>query len=220
MTNIVDQTPGHAERVSAMPSSVTRRLLASAIAIIAARGYEAASVAAIARRSGLTTGAIYSRWTSKREMFIAAVEHIAEQRMAGLTADAAAGTGLVERHMGVGAGLPQSGRDDARSLWIEACVSAARDPELRETVGHLLEDEAKALGRVVADAKAGGAVDPALSTEAIAVLCQAVEFGFHLMDRVQTPSRDIPSDADMDALMSRLYSALAPPSPNGHPTAD
>ena len=40
------------------------------------------------------------------------------------------------------------------------------------------------------------------------------------MDRVQAPSRDIPSDADMDALMSRLYSALGPPSPNGHPTAD
>ena len=220
MTDLVDQTVSDAEQVSVMPSGMTRRLLASAIAIIADRGYEAASVAAIARRSGLTTGAIYSRWASKREMFTAAVEHVAEQRMAGLTADAAAGTGLVERHMGVGAGMCQSGRDDARSLWIEACVSAARDPELRETVGHLLEEEAQTLGRIVTDAKAGGAVDPALSTEAIALLCQAAEFGFHLMDRVQTPSRDIPADADMDALMSRLYSALAPPSPNGHPTAD
>lgn len=220
MTNIVDQAPGHAERVSAMPSNVTRRLLASVVAVIAERGYEAASVAAIARRSGLTTGAIYARWTSKREMFIAAVEHVAEQRMAGLAADAAAGTGLVERHMGVGAGLLRSGSDDARSLWIEACVSAARDPELRETVGHLLEEEAKALGRITAEAKLGGAVDPALSTEAVAVLCQAVEFGFHLMDRVQTPPPDIPSSADMDALMSRLYSALAPPSPNGHPSTD
>ena len=218
MTNIVDQAPGHAERVSAMPSNVTRRLLASAIAVIAERGYDAASVAAIARRSGLTTGAIYARWVSKREMFIAAVEHVAEQRMAGLAADVAAGTSLVERHMGVGAGLLRSGSDDARSLWIEACVGAARDPELRETVGHLLEEEAKALGRITAEAKLGGAVDPALSTEAIALLCQAVEFGFHLMDRVQTPSRDVPSSADMDALMSRLHSALAPPSPNGHPT--
>lgn len=38
------------------------------------KGYEAARVADIARRSGLTTGALYARWLTKQELFLAAIE--------------------------------------------------------------------------------------------------------------------------------------------------
>ena len=41
---------------------VRRRLLVAATEVVAERGYDRAGVAEIARRAGLTTGAIYSRY--------------------------------------------------------------------------------------------------------------------------------------------------------------
>ena len=52
----------------------TQRLLASAVSEFGEHGYKSTTVAGIARRCHLTVGAIYSRWPSKRELFIAAVE--------------------------------------------------------------------------------------------------------------------------------------------------
>ena len=44
------------------------RLLDAAVTEIAERGPDRATVAAIARRAGLTTGALYARWPGKRDL--------------------------------------------------------------------------------------------------------------------------------------------------------
>ena len=49
------------------------RLLAAAAAEFAARGYAGARVAEIARRAGVTTGAIYSRYRGKTDLLAAAL---------------------------------------------------------------------------------------------------------------------------------------------------
>ena len=50
------------------------RLLAAAVDEFAARGYAGARVAEIARRAGVTTGAIYSRYRGKAELLAEAIE--------------------------------------------------------------------------------------------------------------------------------------------------
>ena len=210
MTRAASIEPRRTERAKGAPADVTRRLLDAAITVFAERGYEAATVAGIARKSGFTTGAIFSRWLTKREMFIAAVEHVAAQRMERLAAADASGAANGERRFGVGAGLASNGSDASGHLWIEACVAAAHDPELREIIGDLLEDEAAALAKTVADDKSAAALDPALDTDAIVVLLQAADLGFQLVRRAQKGNRDLPSDDRLDALMSRCFSGLAP----------
>src|SRR5436309_5769611 len=50
------------------------RLIDAAAAVFAERGYDRAGVQEIARRAGLTTGAIYSRFTGKAELLQAAIQ--------------------------------------------------------------------------------------------------------------------------------------------------
>jgi AcrR family transcriptional regulator len=60
---------------AASPSDVpTRdRLLEAAYELLAARGYQATTVQAVARRAGLTTGAIYANFGGKQELMVHAV---------------------------------------------------------------------------------------------------------------------------------------------------
>lgn len=54
-------------------------LLAAAFRVVAAKGYEAASVADIAKEAGYTKGALYSHFASKRDLFVAMVTGLNEQ---------------------------------------------------------------------------------------------------------------------------------------------
>jgi AcrR family transcriptional regulator len=65
------------------------RLLDAAAEVFAERGYERAGVAEIARRAGLTTGAIYSRYAGKAELLLDAIDqrtHEEIRRLLGGTA--------------------------------------------------------------------------------------------------------------------------------------
>ena len=53
---------------SAVQDELTERLLQAAAEVFAENGYEKAGVAEIARRAGVTTGAIYSRYSGKAEL--------------------------------------------------------------------------------------------------------------------------------------------------------
>src|SRR5262249_58690061 len=50
------------------------RLLEAAAAVFAEKGYDRAGVQEIARRAGMTTGAIYGRFRGKAELLRAAIE--------------------------------------------------------------------------------------------------------------------------------------------------
>ena len=65
---------------------ITDRLLAAAIEVFTERGIEKAGVALIARRAGLTTGAIYSRWEGKQDLLLDALDVVLMQQIAQLLA--------------------------------------------------------------------------------------------------------------------------------------
>ena len=54
---------------------LTHRLMHAAAEVFAEKGYEKAGVAEIARRAGVTTGAIYNRFGGKAELLLEAVDH-------------------------------------------------------------------------------------------------------------------------------------------------
>ncbi len=56
-------------------SELSDRLLEAAADLFAEKGYEQAGVAEIARRAGVTTGAIYSRYTGKADLLQDAVKN-------------------------------------------------------------------------------------------------------------------------------------------------
>jgi AcrR family transcriptional regulator len=62
------------------------RLLAAAAEVFASRGYHAASVDQVAERAGFTTGAVYSAFGSKEELFLGVVEEHMRRSVAAMEA--------------------------------------------------------------------------------------------------------------------------------------
>lgn len=72
------------------PSDSTRqRLLDAATEVFLEKGYEATRVAEIARRAGLTTGAIYGNFASKADLLTAALASVVDTALAASADDLA-----------------------------------------------------------------------------------------------------------------------------------
>ena len=188
--------------------NVTRRLLDAATLVFGEHGFEAARVADIARRCNLTTGAVYGRWPSKRELFLAVVEDMTPRRMAFLlrTADISA----EEKFEILGSNLLASGSNELRDFMLEACVIARRDDSMNADVAKSFEAEASVLAEMVVEGKAIGLIDEPVSSEAIVYFCQALGLGTHLMSGMETDSLRRPTEEAWNALMRRIIASVSP----------
>jgi AcrR family transcriptional regulator len=109
-------------------ASTKDRLLEAAAKVIARDGYQGARLADVAREAGLTTGAIYSNFRDKRELFLAAFDRV-QQLSQNLAVDE-------ENLEQVIASAPDGIRQFAESselqiLNLELALLGTRDPELR-----------------------------------------------------------------------------------------
>jgi len=198
---------------SVAASDATRdRLLDAAAAVFAEKGYDRAGVQEIARRAGLTTGAIYGRFTGKADLLQAAIEAhttdeldelFAQRRFEGHASDIlrTVGSHLVTNDC-------PDGDHAEGALLLEAFVAARRDPEVRSQLGRLIEDRASFLGELVEEAKVDGSIDPDLDTKSLVFFCHAVGLGFLLYDAI---SMSLPDAAPWEQLINRLVGAVAPP---------
>lgn len=141
-------------------------LIEAAFEEFSTRGYEAATVAGIAERAGVTTGALYAHFAGKLDLLLATV---------GL-----APIGDVLRSAGEIASLPRgeaaqrivrsmSARPDRRMLLLlDVIVVARRDPHVAEILRGGLESYLQAMTRANDDAVALGLIDPPLATDDLA----------------------------------------------------
>lgn len=199
-------------------SSLGDRLLDAAAAVFAERGYDRAGVAEIARRAGVTTGAIYSRYAGKAELLVAALDAHTTDELDSLFTDhhfrgraedvlAIAGSHLVQRAC-------DGDRDSA--LLTEAFIAARRDPAVAELIRSRVVERRDRLRAVIEAAKASGGISPELDTDVLVTFCHALGFGFLLLDAVEVP---LPAPGPWEQLIAHLISALAVP-PTAEPSPD
>jgi AcrR family transcriptional regulator len=140
-------------RVTAPAATTRERLIDAAADVIAEEGYDRAGVQEIARRAGLTNGAIYANFRDRSELLAEAIESglerllgqmdEAEPRRAGATAGQ-----VIEL---VGRTLALHTPDRSRTLVSEALAAARRDPDVGERVRQLLGTlETRVAGTVAA----------------------------------------------------------------------
>lgn len=189
--------------------STTQLLLDTAAEVFGKQGFSSARVADIARRCGLSTGAIYSRWLTKQELFLAVVERKAVQGAQTVFdwGESSASAWLAT----VGTQLPTPDADMDRSVLLEACVIARRDPTMFPDLARLLDIEATAMSGLIAAGKAAGEIDEALSTEAIVFACQSLGLGVRLAAAAAPGGERQPSEADWRALVARFIASIRPP---------
>jgi AcrR family transcriptional regulator len=194
------------------------RLIDAAARVFAEKGYDRAGVQEIARRAGLTTGAIYGRFQGKAELLQAAIESRTTDELDDLFASHAFDGHATDILRIVGSHLvtpPPDCDHDEGALLLEAFVAARRDAEVRESLQKLLDERARSLAELVETAKLDGSVDPNLDSESLVAFCHAVGLGFLLYDAIALA---MPEAQPWEQLITRLVAAIAPADQQGGAT--
>ncbi|MEJ5254164.1 MAG: TetR/AcrR family transcriptional regulator [Acidimicrobiales bacterium] len=186
------------------------RLVAAAAQVFAEKGYDGAGVAEIARRAGLTTGAIYSRFSGKAELLAAAIRSCTEEEFNQLFADHAFDGRATDLLRTVGSRLVTRTPQPGHALLLEAFVAARRDEEVARLLRSHLTERAERLATVVEASKADGLIDPAVDTRSIVHLAHAVGLGFLLFEAVGAAAPDVRSWED---LVGRVVASITPADP-------
>lgn len=202
MTDTADRSaPGRSA------SDETReRLRTAAAEVFAERGYEGAGVQEIARRAGLTTGAIYSRYSGKAELLAEAIRDQASPQLDALFATEEPEGKVADLLSRAGAHLISREPAAKDGVLLQAFVAARRDPELQALLRDHVARRTAVFHRLIDFAKSHGDVDPTLDTAAVAHLCQAIGFGFLVYEAIDAPK---PDPEAWQALIHRLIEAMA-----------
>jgi len=200
-------------RISAERAAAQRqRLVAAAIDAFAKDGYDATTVDAVCRASGLSKGSVYTYFATKEELFLAASEHVFEQRYAAMQQtwrDQPANTELDALLEAFATSLVGTQPAFLR-LWVEGFLVAGRIPELasmkasyHRRFGDLLMDVLTAEGNA-------SRLDKGLDARAAASHLMALADGLML-------HRLVPGLDPEEGSLRAVGSLLALPSRDGRP---
>jgi TetR/AcrR family transcriptional repressor of uid operon len=190
------------------------RLLTAATEVFAEKGYAGAGVAEIARRAGVTTGAIYSRYRGKAELLASAIEAatagefdslFSDHRFEGRMEDILriAGSHLVERNQAA------TRRElFAPGMLLESFVAARHEPAVLAFLQARMNDRRDRLADIVESAKASGGIDLDVDTDSLVTFCHAVGLGFLLLEVLDPP---MPDTGSWEQLIGRLLAATGDP---------
>jgi AcrR family transcriptional regulator len=177
-------------RANPLPEDTTDRLVAAATEVFAERGYDKAGVAEIARRAGLTTGAIYSRFPGKAELLVEAIRRCAPEELDILFAEHGFEGRAADILRTVGAHLVTRPSGPDQAILLEAFVAARREPELRSVLTEQFFARRRNLAILLETGQEAGIVDPDLDVEAVVHFAHAVGLGFLLYEALGIPNPD------------------------------
>jgi AcrR family transcriptional regulator len=162
--------------------------------VFAEQGYDAATVAEIARRAGMTTGAIYNRFSGKAGLLAEVVDQVTGPHGAELlellttaltTADGQA-AGRTIASLVAGTRDAELARDTA--LRVEARHASRLEPEVAEVVGPVQDHLLATLAEEVRAAQADGQLRPDVDAEALAWWFVGLPLGVAVVeDALATP---------------------------------
>ena len=193
------------------PEATTARLLDAAATEFVEYGYEAAVISRVARRAGVTVGAVYSRWPTKTEVMVAALDHIFErllpsERMQQLNVAELPTPAVLELWS---AHLLSS--DAVQDVLIQVFGSARNHPAVRERLQRFLNDQSDQLTYLIEKGKTEGPHNAALSTVAVTLMCQAIGIGTHLLISAGLDDRHIPTEEEWTELLRHVIGLVYPP---------
>jgi AcrR family transcriptional regulator len=150
-------------------------LIDAAFEEFSSKGYEAATVAGIAERAGVTTGALYAHFTGKLDLLLATVGLTPAEDVVGSIADMAAlPWSEASRIMSHSLATPP---DRRTQLLLDLIVVARRDPRIAKTLRRGLETYLAAMKDANDKGVEVGVIDPALRTDELARLFALLTFG-------------------------------------------
>jgi AcrR family transcriptional regulator len=191
-------------------SELSDRLLAAAADLFAEKGYEQAGVAEIARRAGVTTGAIYSRYTGKAGLLQDAVKNHAPDEITRLLRAEDNSQSPKDILADIGEHLLDD-LHESTGIFIEALVAARRDPDLAIVLHQLAAEEDGEVAKIIEAAQASGSIDQDLDNLALVRLAHAIGYG---MNVTRLLGLELPTKDSWTDVINRVINSFAPTSEN------
>jgi AcrR family transcriptional regulator len=191
--------------VPSTDSTTRERLMDAAAEVFCERGYEGTTVAQVARRAGLTTGAIYANFKDKADLLLQTIERGSAKAVADLEAAREAGMTAAERLLLMGARMIADRDWVDQRLFVEMFTAARRDPDVGRRVADTLAAMEHERGRLMERAQAEDDVDARWDPAVLARFCMALGVGFtHL---ASTGLAD-PDAGEWAALLERVLDSV------------
>jgi len=184
--------------------STRDRLLELATEVFANEGYGSVSVRDLARRSSLTTGAIYAHFLSKAELLVEAIDArvAADVERARVRAEQ-----LTFRDYLTELGRRYADRQDLRALIVEGAAAARCDAAVRD---RLTAEQGERFESWVAEYEAGqerGDLDPEVDMRALVLMLWSIELGLGVVEAIGLEPPDPEAWAGLTARLMRAIEA-------------
>lgn len=183
------------------------RLVEAAVEVFVERGYEGARVQDIARRAGLTTGAIYGRFGSKAGLLGEALRARGGSDVRSISSALSEELTGTEFFRVLGSRLVATPVVPRNSLFLDAVAAARRDPRLAAVLRQHLEELGERLGAHIEEARESGGIDPALSTDVLSRFCLSILFGTVTLKVLGLTA---PSVEEWAEVVDRVVGAMGP----------
>lgn len=155
-------------------------LLAAAAQVFARRGYHRATLDEVAQAAGFTTGAIYSNFSGKEDLFLALATHMEEQLIeafGGAAQPEQTPAEMVTALRSVYAGSSLEDREHNWQLWMEFTLHSMRDPATRRRLVAQQDAGLELVTELVRREFDEAGVDPPLPAQLIARMYVALFTG-------------------------------------------
>lgn len=192
-----------------------KRVVEAAAAEFVERGYDKAVISDIARRAGVTSGAVYPRWPHKSDLMAAAVDHLFEQLLPDQRIKELGLSELRPPEIIAAWGAALLTSDSVRDVLVQVFGSARNNEAIQERLQSFLDQQADQFNGIVDWAKEGGYCDPEHDTAALTLLIQAAGIGVHLLRSAGMADRHVPSDEAWTALLENVIGSMRPPTQQG-----
>jgi AcrR family transcriptional regulator len=191
-------------------ANTRERLLDAARTVFAGSGYHGASVELIASEAGFSTGALYSNFDGKEDLFLALMEREIDAHAREISAAVATRQTVAERATG---GARQwmtmiEREPELLLLFVEFWAYGVRDPAVRPKVAARFAQMRQLMTRLVADGVREFDLELALPAEQLALVIDALADG---IARQKLTDPDAVPDELMGRVLSLLFAAVTRP---------
>jgi AcrR family transcriptional regulator len=191
-------------------ANTRERLLTAARSAFARSGFHGASVEEIASEAGFSTGALYSNYDSKEDLFLALMEREIEEHAREIAEAVGAQASMADRATG-GARRWMTMIDrepELLLLFMEFWAYGVRDPEMRPKVAVRFAQMREVLTRLIADGVREFELELTIPAEQLAIAIDALADG---IARQKLADPEAVPDELMGKVLALLFTAVTRP---------
>lgn len=177
-------------------------LVRSAYDLFIEQGYGAVSVRDLARRTQVTSGAIYGHFRNKADLLVAAIaDHIDQDLYLKTTGQTDLRTYMQRQWRGY------RSRTGLRALLVEAAAAARVDPEVERQMHDLQTTKLAEWKAIYHRLQETEGLDPDVDMDAVLILLWATELGLGVLESWDV---ELPRPATWGKLVDRFLRSLEP----------